>query len=62
MSSGGRPARRRDQRGQSTSEYVVLAGITTAIALVMANVLGTSLRQAMASVAQRMLSVITGYP
>ncbi len=55
-------ARWRSQRGQTTSEYVVLAGVTTAIAILMANVLGLSLRQTMESVAQRMLSVITGYP
>jgi hypothetical protein len=41
---------------------VALAGVTAAIAIMMANVLGLSLRQTMESVAQRMLSVITGYP
>ena len=62
MCSETRRARWRSQRGQTTSEYVALAGVTTAIAILMANVLGLSLRQAMESVAQRMLSVITGYP
>jgi hypothetical protein len=62
MCSATRRGWRRSQRGQTTSEYVALAGVTTVIAVLMANVLGLSLRQAMESVAQRMLSVITGYP
>jgi Flp pilus assembly pilin Flp len=51
-----------DQRGQTMSEYLVLAGVTTAIAIVMSRMLGGSVKQAFASVAQRMLAVITGYP
>lgn len=50
----------RETRGQTTSEYVVLTGMAAGIAILVASVLGLSLRQAFAQAAQRMLSVITG--
>ena len=50
----------RDCRGQTTSEYVVLTGLATGIAILVATVLGLSIRQAFFQAAQRMLSVITG--
>lgn len=52
----------RSERGQTITEYVTLVGMVTGIALVVSNLLGASLREAFRSVAQRMLSVITGYP
>jgi hypothetical protein len=58
-------ARRRralDRRGQTTSEYVVLTGIVVAIAIVVADVLGLSLRLALQTAARRVLSVVTGCP
>ncbi len=50
----------RDTRGQTTSEYVVLMGLATGIAIIVATVLGFSLRQAFAQAAMRMVGVITG--
>lgn len=60
--SRDRPAARlaREACGQTTSEYVVLMGLATGIAVVVATVLGFSLRQAFAQAAQRMVGVITG--
>lgn len=52
--------RARDTRGQTTSEYVVLMGLVTGIAVIVATVLGFSLRQAFAQAAMRMVGVITG--
>ena len=59
-----RPAWRRAaaERGQTTAEYVTLVGAVTLIAILMSNVLGFSLRQVLSNVAQKMISVITGYP
>jgi hypothetical protein len=51
-----------DRRGQTTSEYVVLAGILVAIAIVVADGLGFSLRLALQTAARRVLGVVTGYP
>jgi Flp pilus assembly pilin Flp len=48
--------------GQSMSEYLVLTGMTTAIAILVANTLGVTIRQVFQNVAQRILSVVTGYP
>ncbi len=50
----------RGTRGQTTSEYVVLTGLAAGIAILVASVLGLSLRQAFAQAAHRMLGVITG--
>ena len=58
----GARRRARDCRGQTTSEYVVLMGLATGIAVIVATVLGLSIRQAFFLAAQRMLSVITGTP
>lgn len=55
-------ARWRSERGQTITEYVTVVGMVAGIALVVSNVLGASLREVFRSVAQRMLSVITGYP
>jgi hypothetical protein len=52
----------KDEAGQSVSEYLVLTGMTTAIAILVANTLGVTIRQVFQSVAQRILSVVTGYP
>jgi len=52
----------RSATGQSMSEYVVLTGMTTAIAILVVNTLGVTIRQVFQSVAQRVLSVVTGYP
>jgi len=64
MSSQFASIRRRaaDARGQSASEYVALTGMVVAIAVLVANGLGVSLRLALQTAAQRMLSVVTGYP
>lgn len=51
-----------DERGQAISEYVVLVGSVATIAILVSRVLGFSLRETFRAVAQRMLSVITGYP
>jgi hypothetical protein len=51
-----------DRRGQTTSEYVVIAGIVVAIAVVVADGLGLSLRLAMQAAVQRVIGVVTGYP
>lgn len=51
-----------DERGQTITEYVTLVGMATSIAIVVCRILNVSLREAFRSVAQRMLSVITGYP
>lgn len=50
------------ERGQTTSEYVVISGIVVAIAVVVADGLGFSLRQAMQAAAQRVIGVVTGCP
>jgi hypothetical protein len=55
-------ARAADARGQSTSEYVALAGIVVAVAVIVANTVGMSLRLALQTAAQRMLSAVTGSP
>ncbi len=55
-------SRCRSERGQTITEYVTVVGMVAGIALVVSNVLGASLREVFRSVAQRMLSVITGYP
>ena len=60
-SNGSLWRRAADERGQTTAEYVTLLGAVTAIAVIMSNMLGFSLRQVLSSVAQRMISVITGY-
>lgn len=62
MSSSGRARRRAGERGQTTSEYLVLMGTATAIAVLVSSTLGFSLRMALRTVAERMLSVITGHP
>jgi hypothetical protein len=41
---------------------VALTGMVVAIAVLVANGLGLSLRLALQTAAQRMLSVVTGYP
>ncbi|MCX6552471.1 MAG: hypothetical protein NTY02_15950 [Acidobacteria bacterium] len=51
-----------DERGQSTSEYITLTGMVVSIAILVVNVLGVSVRLALQTAAQKMLSVITGYP
>jgi len=51
-----------DPRGQTTSEYVVITGIVVALAVVVADRLGFSLRLAMQTAAQRVIGVVTGYP
>lgn len=48
------------ERGQTTTEYVTVVGMVAGMAILVSNVLGLSLREAFRSVAQRMLSVITG--
>jgi Flp pilus assembly pilin Flp len=53
---------RRDDSGQSMSEYLALTGVTTAIAVLVANTLGVTIRHVFQSVAQRILQVVTGYP
>jgi Flp pilus assembly pilin Flp len=50
----------RDRRGQTMTEYVVLMGLATGIAALVATVLGLSIRRAFYQVAERMLTVITG--
>ena len=55
-------ARVRGVRGQTTSEYVVLTAMATAIASAMVALLGLSIRKAFFNVAQRILGVITGGP
>ena len=44
------------------SEYLVLAGVTTAIAILVANTLGVHIRAVISGMAQQVLQVITGYP
>ena len=61
-SNGSLWRRAADERGQTTAEYVTLLGAVTTVAIIMSNMLGFSLRQVMSNVAQRMISVITGYP
>jgi hypothetical protein len=48
--------------GQSVSEYLVLAGMTTAIAILVANTLGVTIRQVFQHAAESILRVVTGYP
>ena len=52
----------RDESGQSMSEYLVLTGVTTALAIMVASTLGVTIRQVFQSIAQRILQVVTGYP
>jgi hypothetical protein len=50
------------ESGQTMSEYLALTGVTTAIAILTANVLGVQIRAVIAGMAQKVLQVITGYP
>jgi len=50
------------ERGQSTSEYLTLTGLVATLAILVVNVLGFSVRVALQAAAQKLLSVITGYP
>jgi len=44
------------------SEYLALAGVTTAITIMMVNLLGVYIHDAFRSVSERVLQVVTGYP
>jgi hypothetical protein len=48
--------------GQSTTEYVVLMGVTTSVGVLVFNVLGGSIREALRTVALAILSTVTGTP
>jgi hypothetical protein len=48
--------------GQSTTEYVLLMGMTTSIGVVVFNVLAGSIRQALKTIALAILSTVTGAP
>jgi hypothetical protein len=61
-SAGAAWRRAADRRGQTTAEYVVITGIIAAVAVLVSNGLGLSLRLALQNAALRVLSVVTGYP
>ena len=48
--------------GQSATEYVVLMGLTTSIGVVVFNLLGGSVREALRRIAMGILSTVTGTP
>jgi hypothetical protein len=58
----GRARRVADERGQSVAEYITLTGLVAGIALLVVTVLGGSIRLALQTAAQKVLSVVTGYP
>ncbi len=51
-----------DERGQSVAEYITLTGLVAGLALLVVSVLGGSIRLALQTAAQKVLSVVTGYP
>jgi len=53
---------RTESCGQTMSEYLALTGVTTAIAILAANILGVRLREVIQGMAQTALQVVTGYP
>ena len=48
--------------GQSTTEYVVLMGVVTSVALVVFNALAGSVREVRKAMAHAILSSVTGTP
>jgi|WetSurMetagenome_2_1015567.scaffolds.fasta_scaffold1052372_2 hypothetical protein len=48
--------------GQSTTEYVVLMGVTTGIGLLVFSALGGSVREALRTLALGILSTVIGTP
>jgi hypothetical protein len=54
--------RLRSEIGQSTTEYVVLMGVTTSIGLMVFHALTGSVRDALRTMALGILSTVTGTP
>jgi len=57
------PAWRRRLRcvsGQTTTEYLVLTGMVATIAITTVNLLGVSVRQTLATVANRFMCIVAG--